>query len=165
MASALTRSQQSDVHGKNASCVGCLAAASTSIHLIARRPPTRWRAEAEENPQGEGVDRDREGAGREQPARIDWRTAVARDLAAPAMAIGSNPLSSQGCCLPHVHRARFRTAAGFEPRHSTGSGWMDQPLAERQTGKNGSFLTPAPVPGVRARATDPARPSAGRRDA
>jgi hypothetical protein len=42
----------------------------------------------------------------------------------------------QGCCLPHVHRARFRTAAGFEPRHSTGSGWMDQPLAERQTGKN-----------------------------
>ena len=43
---------------------------------------------------GEGVDRDREGAGREQRARIDWRTEVARDLAAPAMAIGSNPLRS-----------------------------------------------------------------------
>jgi hypothetical protein len=41
-------------------------------------------------------------------------------------------------------------------------GWMDQPLAERQTSKSGSFLTPAPAPGVRARATDPARPSAGR---
>jgi hypothetical protein len=33
----------------------------------------RWRAEAEESYRGEGVDRDREGAGREQPARIDWR--------------------------------------------------------------------------------------------
>jgi hypothetical protein len=33
----------------------------------------RWRAEAEESYRGEGVDRDREGACREQPARIDWR--------------------------------------------------------------------------------------------
>ena len=54
---------------------------------------------------------------------------------------------------------------GFEPRHLSRFGWMDQPLAGRQTSKGGSFLTPAPAPGVRARATDPARPSAGRRDA
>jgi hypothetical protein len=48
---------------------------------------------------------------------------------------------------------------GFEPRQLTRFGWMVPLLA------GGSFLTPAPAPGVRARATDPARPSAGRRDA
>jgi hypothetical protein len=70
----------------------------------------------------------------------------------------------QGCCLPHVHRARFRMGgrrtSTLDPVRMDGS-----PLAGRQTSRGGSFLTPASAPGVRARATDPARPSAGRRDA
>jgi hypothetical protein len=43
---------------------------------------------------GEGVDRDREGAGRDQAAHRRANRGIARDLAVPAMAIGSNPLSS-----------------------------------------------------------------------
>jgi hypothetical protein len=43
----------------------------------------------------EGVDRDREGAGGEQAgAHCLAKREAARDLPAPAMAIGSNPLSS-----------------------------------------------------------------------
>ena len=50
------------------------------------REPGGW------GPQGaRGVRLDREGAGHEQAARVDWRQ-NARDLRAPAMAIGSNPL-------------------------------------------------------------------------
>jgi hypothetical protein len=44
-----------------------------SIHLIARPPQRRLRPAPEESNRGEGVDRDREGAGREQAARIDRR--------------------------------------------------------------------------------------------
>ena len=53
----------------------------------------------------------------------------------------------------------FKRPVGAELRGSTGSGWMDQPLAGRQTRKGGSFLMAAPAHGVRACATDPARPS------
>ena len=53
----------------------------------------------------------------------------------------------------------------FKPRPLTRFGWMDRPVAERQTSEGGSFLTPVLAPGVRARATDPARPSAAPRDA
>ncbi len=72
----------------------------------------------------------------------------------------------QGCCLPPCPPHPISNGQwGLEPRHLTGSGWMDQPLAGRQTRKGGSFLMPAPAHGVRACATDPARPPAGRRDA
>jgi hypothetical protein len=46
MASALTRSQQSDVHEKNPSGVGCVAAASTSDPPSREATSARWRAEA-----------------------------------------------------------------------------------------------------------------------
>jgi phage terminase large subunit-like protein len=70
MASGLTRSQQSDVHEQILPVLVASPAASTSIHLMARRPLRRRRAELEESNRGQGVDRDREGAGRGQAARI-----------------------------------------------------------------------------------------------
>jgi hypothetical protein len=45
----------------------------------------------------------------------------------------------QGCCLP-LHRARSFDLRGFEPRPLTRFGWMDQPLAERQTSKGDRSL-------------------------
>ena len=47
--SGLARSQESDVHQKILARVGCVAAAPTSIHLIARRPPRRRRTEPEQS--------------------------------------------------------------------------------------------------------------------
>jgi hypothetical protein len=45
---------------------------------------------------------------------------------------------------------------GFEPRHLTRFGWMDQLLAARQTSKGGSFVTPADgLAGSVARARTP----------
>jgi hypothetical protein len=72
MGAGLTRSQQSDVHEKILPVLAA-AAASTSIRLIARRALRRLRVAPESENQGEGVERDREGTGREQAACIDWR--------------------------------------------------------------------------------------------
>jgi hypothetical protein len=53
----------------------------------------------------------------------------------------------------------------LEPRHLTRFGWMDQLLAGKPTSKGGWLVTPALASAVRGCATDPATPSAGRRDA
>jgi putative transposase len=54
---------------------------------------------------------------------------------------------------------------GIEPRHLIRFEWMDHPSPGDKRAGADRFLTPAPAPGVRACATGPARPLAGRRDA
>jgi hypothetical protein len=92
--SGLTGAQQSDVHEQILPVFSCVAAKSNPIHLIAR-PPRRRRAEPEVNNRGEGVDRHPEDAGRGQSAQLTGEERSGSDLTAPAIAIGSNPLSSR----------------------------------------------------------------------
>jgi hypothetical protein len=50
------------------------AASSVMPKFISRSDPVaQWSGSAAEPARGEGVDRDQEGASREQAARIDWR--------------------------------------------------------------------------------------------
>jgi hypothetical protein len=72
----------------------------------------------------------------------------------------------QGCCLRGEQRTWISNGpwgltSTFEPVRMG----KEQLVAGRQTSKSGFFVTPALAPGVRACATDPATPSAGRRDA
>jgi pimeloyl-ACP methyl ester carboxylesterase len=81
-------------------------------------------------------------------------TLQAPDLVRRLVLVGTGPRSGEGMATLTPEAQEIFGATYDEPDHL----WL-------RTSEGGSFVTPALAPGVRACATDPTRPSAGRRDA